>query len=81
MPRIEILHGRDPDSSCELTVFIDGVPTNDWSEIDVDPGAGHDRESWQERIDDTRADEHLTPGFREAAARELEGALDSPYIV
>lgn len=81
MPIIEILHGRDPDSSCELTVFVDGVRVEEYALLDVDPGAGHERESWLERIESVRSDTDASKAFREAALRELEGALSSQYII
>lgn len=36
---IDIIHGRDPDSACELTVFVDGQRV-DFTEWSFDPGAG-----------------------------------------
>jgi hypothetical protein len=40
--RIDVIHTRDPDSSCEIQVYIDGVmdPNADYHEWSFDPGAG-----------------------------------------
>jgi hypothetical protein len=37
--RIDVIHMRDPDSSCDLMVYVDGekVDHHEWS---FDPGAG-----------------------------------------
>lgn len=82
MPKIEILHGRDPDSECALDVWIDGVRVVDFREIDVDPGRGYTREDWDERIRELeeRDDPTLSEPFREAALATLRTHADSEYI-
>jgi len=45
-PRVEIVHVRDPDSTCELFVFVDGVPCETAEWYDTDPGAGHTTADW-----------------------------------
>lgn len=37
--RIDVIHMRDPDSSCDLLVYVDGVKV-DHHEWSFDPGAG-----------------------------------------
>lgn len=49
-PKVTILHVRDPDSACDVRVFIDGVE-QDWQDIgivDVDAGRGYTLEDWNE---------------------------------
>ncbi|AMS01069.1 hypothetical protein SEA_ARCHERNM_75 [Mycobacterium phage ArcherNM] len=45
--RIDIIHDRDPDSACDLTVYVDGekVEFHEWS---FDPGAGMDMDDYDE---------------------------------
>lgn len=43
--RVEILHVRDPDSECGLSVWIDGAPV-EFALEDIDPGRGHIRSEW-----------------------------------
>lgn len=52
---IDIIHGRDPDSACELTVFVDGQRV-DFKEWSFDPGAGMTMSEFDE--------------FRESALKE-----------
>lgn len=56
--KIQILHGRDPDSDCGITVFVDGkrVPDTDVFVEDVDPGRGYEDDYWAERIEESRSD-------------------------
>lgn len=81
-PKIEIIHGRDPDSACGLTVFVDGerIKDQDLIDIDIDPGRGWERSDWDEMIEDANTNEKYSPAFREAAVRELEQFGDSKYI-
>lgn len=45
--RIEIVHSRDPDSACGISVYVDGKPVDGY-EYDIDPGAGHEFRDWIE---------------------------------
>lgn len=78
---IEILHGRDPDASCELTVFVNGEPSDSYAQQDVDPGAGHERASWDESTDLIAKTVHYSEAFRTAVVNERNEAADhSQYI-
>lgn len=69
--KVQILHGRDPDSECELTVFVDGqrVPNTEVYVEDIDPGRGYEDGVWKERIEDSRSD---TTEFGQLVTRTLE---------
>jgi hypothetical protein len=47
MPRIEIVVSRDPDSSNELWVYVDGEPV-DAKIYQIDAGAGYEWGDWIE---------------------------------
>jgi hypothetical protein len=79
-PKVEIVHGRDPDSECEITVFVDGERVSDVYVEDIDPGRGYDRSTWDERIADMRDNANLTEGFRTLAVDTLEAFSGSKYI-
>lgn len=79
-PRVEIVHGRDPDSSCEITVYVDGKPATDVTEEDIDPGRGWERSDWDERVEAARNDENYSPAFKAALLETLDAYSDSKYI-
>jgi hypothetical protein len=77
--RIEILHQRDPDSECDVRLFLDGAEVTDEIEfVDVDPGRGHDIEDWLE------SKRFAMDGASAAAAAAVADAYDagshSPYV-
>lgn len=74
---MQILHSRDPDSSCDIVVYIDGVRATDVEVEDIDPGRGHSAADWQERIDSYSGD---TTEFGQTAQEWLIEAADSKYI-
>jgi hypothetical protein len=76
--KIEIIHGRDPDSSCGHTVFLNGVRFDNAEIVDLDPGRGWLREDWDEFKESALATG--TPAFREALAAEFEAFDGSKYI-
>lgn len=92
--RIEILHERDPDSGCDITVWVDGVEIAvgddaTWVHgipvqtdvVNIDPGAGHTSEDWDESRDFDVADERgRSFAFKSAVAQAYDQASDSKYI-
>lgn len=52
---IEVLHERDPDGGCSLTVYLDGEPVEVDVLADVDPGRGHEAMSGMPARWSTRA--------------------------
>ncbi len=60
--RIDVVHQRDPDSACSVSVYVDGVEVEiqEWS---FDPGAGCDMDSFAEERDEriASAPEYLRP--------------------
>lgn len=79
-PKVEIVHGRDPDSECGLTVFLNGESVK-FTEEDIDPGRGYTREDWDERIRDAEEDTTSSPAFKEAVLSTLEAYSGNKYIV
>ena len=80
MAKIEILHHRDPDASCVLRVFVDGVEIQEYTVEDIDPGAGYEADEWDERIADVKDTPTYSPAFAAATLETLGDASDSPYI-
>lgn len=77
-PRVQVLHSRDPDSSCDLRVWINGREVEVTEVCDVDPGAGHSREDWNDRI---RHYGRSRSAFARACRAWLREAGQSPHIV
>lgn len=80
MVRIEILHTRDPDASCEMTVWVDGVRVDNVTVEDIDPGRGYEGDDWDESTADVATIEHYTPEFREAVVAVRNAYSDNRYI-
>lgn len=80
LPKVEIIHGRDPDSECGIDVYVDGVRVTQFYLEDIDPGRGHTRQSWDENTEALRENTTLSPAFREAAIAAREEFGDSKYI-
>ena len=76
---IQILHTRDPDSECGVTVYLDGARFTGTVEVeDIDPGRGYDDESIQE------AREHAqtkagAPGATEFSVAVAEAHAEARY--
>lgn len=78
--KIEVLHSRDPDSECEVTVWVDGEIVG-FDLEDVDPGRGHDLESWTARMHTTREQNPgRSPAFADAVDDTLQNWLESEYV-
>jgi hypothetical protein len=77
-PRIEVIVWRDPDSSNEVAVFVDGVKFDNPEVTDIDPGAGCSRTNWEESAASAVA--NATPEAAVLIADWFEQAGDSPYI-
>lgn len=76
--RVEVVHDRDPDSSCNITVFIDGQRIDHHDEYSCDAGAGYDWPDWL----DSRASE-IAEASAPVAAELRESAVSpcgSEYI-
>lgn len=81
-PKVEVLHVRDPDSSCGVTVWIDGVEVS-FDEESIDPGRGYSRGEWYDRMTDNADptnNPRRSPAYRAAVADALEQAGGSEYI-
>lgn len=77
---IEILHWRDPDSSCDIQVWIDGVEIRDLVVENVDPGAGWEREDWDESTRAVTESSELSEPFKAAVLEARALAGESKYI-
>lgn len=81
--KIEILHQRDPDSACEVRVFIDGTEIDD-SGVDyvsIDPGAGWDGADWDESAEwDTAPERNRSESFSNAISEAYDEGKESPYV-
>lgn len=76
-PKVQVIHSRDPDSECGVSVFVNDVRADAGVE-DIDPGRGYSRADWAERVADFEGD---TSAFGQAAQQALIEAADSKYIV
>jgi hypothetical protein len=78
--RVEVIHSRDPDSSCDVSVFVDGQPV-EFEEYSSDPGAGWEgmRSEWDEETETIRRTASPAVAAIVCAARD-EMAANSPYI-
>lgn len=79
--KIEILHQRDPDGECSLTVYVNGkaLPDNQVYVADVDPGASGSASNMRESAIEIETHQDRTPAFRQAAAQAYYDAAESKY--
>lgn len=50
-PKVQVLHQRDPDSECDMRVFLGGVEVSQVVEVEsLDPGAGYEKETYEENV-------------------------------
>ena len=80
---IDIIVTRDPDSSTEINVYVDGkavwdLPGVKFNIVSLDPGAGYDREDWNEQRDYAARSVH--PDLVDEVNELYESLGDSPYI-
>lgn len=66
--KVEVVHDRDPDSSCGISVFVDGRRA-DHSEYSCDAGAGYDWTDWVDSMASSiaTASEPIAEMLRESA--------------
>lgn len=76
-PRVEVIHWRDPDNSCEHVVFIDGVevPADVYT---IDPGHGYTRIEWD--MDTEAQVSSASPLVAEVLRNARDDVADGPYI-
>lgn len=72
--RIEILHMRDPDASCEHAIFVNGVPVKDADLVlwDQDPGAGYCEGDIEEDLESVKAQVNWSAAFKAAVLDSYE---------
>lgn len=78
-PKIDVLHvheGEYGEGGCSVEVFVNDQRTNIGYE-DIDAGRGHEREEWNDRIDEHRDD---NTAFGSMVFEALEGAARSSHI-
>lgn len=76
--RIEVIHVRDPDSACEIEVYVDGVLVAH-EEYNCDAGAGYLRQDWDETTEVLAERASANVGRRIKKVRD-DAAASSAYI-
>ena len=76
---VEVLHQREPDEGCDVSVWVNGIETTHAYD-DIDPGRGYNLGDWDEYTDDLRARPGLSDAFRAAAVAARVEARSSKYI-
>lgn len=81
-PKIQLLHGRDPDSACDIQVYVEGKLVTSVEVEDVDPGRGYRRADWDARVKEAVAEAEAAPDneFLQHRAGWLQEASDSQFI-
>lgn len=61
--RVDVIHDRDPDSACDITVYVDGRRVDDCHEWSFDPGSGWEMNDFYTWRDEALASapDHLKP--------------------
>jgi hypothetical protein len=78
--KIEILHERDPDSDCDITVWVNGVEITA-DVVDIDPGQGYSSEDWEESAAyAVHDDRDRSYAFKCAVSAAFDQASGSNYI-
>lgn len=79
--KVQIIHGRDPDNACDVTVFVDGERVTDFEIEDLDPGRGWQRSEWNDRlydaIENLEADDSA---YNQTIVTELTSFADNSFI-
>lgn len=73
--RVDVVHQRDPDSACTLSVYVDGkeVEYHEWS---FDPGAGCDKTNFEQERDEQI---ESAPAFLQPVLTEIYAETESSY--
>jgi hypothetical protein len=82
--KIQIVHSRNPDYECGMTVFVDGVrvPEAEVGVEDIDPGRGWQRSDWNDRLYEAIQDAEDGPSeYHEAVVEALRSESNSSHIV
>lgn len=79
--KIQVIHERDPDTECYLTVWVDGI-RSEIVEEDIDPGRGWEWEDWFERIKDAHTDAAGKPAdsYEVAVFTALVSGAESQHV-
>ncbi len=71
MPRIELVTSRDPDSSSDFRIFVDGVEIDGYEIYSTDPGAGYLASDW---FDSFNHD------YEQASSEAVKQAVTAIYV-
>mgnify|MGYP000207969628 CR=1 FL=1 len=73
--RVDVVHQRDPDSACSVSVYVDGVEVefHQWS---FDPAAGCEMDSFADDRDERIAS---APGFLQPVLTDIYAETESTY--
>lgn len=74
--RIDIIHMRDPDSSCDVTVYVDGVSSADVKIHSFDPGAGYNMDEFEEQRQSHIAN---APDFLKPVLKQIYDDMQPAY--
>lgn len=77
-PPVQVLHQRDPDSACAVTVYVGDQQVTGVRLVDVDPGAGMLRTDLEDRLAELADD---TTPFGTAAREALTAARASSEVI
>lgn len=75
----EVLHVRDPDSACNIRLWVNGVEVS-FDEVSVDPGAGWLRSDWDDYTATIEQPAEYSPGFKAAALEARNEWADNKYV-
>jgi hypothetical protein len=76
---VEVFHYRDPDASCNVTVYLNGEQVTDLTAVSIDPGSGHSRQEWNENREHDESSD-ISPAFREEVMSGYDAADSSEFI-
>lgn len=77
--RLEILHERDPDYPCDVTVWLDGERV-DFDYVEIDPGRGYTADDWESYREAEVAVPARSPAFRAAVDEAFDRGSESKYV-
>lgn len=79
--KLEIVHVRDSDGGCDVTLFVNGVPISVDETIDIDPGRSGSPIEWSEAMQDVRGNAFLTAAARDFALEQWQAIVGAVYSV
>lgn len=78
-PRVEMIHDRDYDGDCDITVYIEGKPVSGYDEYSFDPGRGQDFRDYADTLAEWVA--HAHPKLKARLRESAYAAITDRYVV